>query len=134
MRVPDGVAYVPSVLACVQAGTATTDQFFFFGYVPVETTGLLLRASNIIVSADVPESKTDYWNLLYGLWTPGAFQVVAEHPLQDGVKTTGLRRTFPEGSRVPRGFLLALKALRTGQPAPLQGLCVALEYGILGSR
>ncbi len=115
-------------------GTIVTDSVGFFGYVPVETTGLLLRAANLAVGAAVPASPYDYWSLLYGLWSPGAFQVVAVHGLQDGVNAAGMRRPFDAGVRAPRGFTLALKAVRTGSPAPLQGLSVALEYGILGSR
>lgn len=126
--------FIPQVLACVQAGSFSTNQVFFFGFVPKEVTGLVLRASNVVVSVTQPASTHDFWTLQYGAWSPGSFQPSASQSLRNGVGSAGLRFSFPDGSVVPRGVVFALRAVQSGQPHPIEGLSVAVEYGIVGER
>lgn len=123
-----------SVLASVSLGTVTDEAFGLFGRVPAEGDGFVLRGMDLVVSADIRPSIADYWILAVGTWRPGQFTALVQQPLQKGVKTSGLRLTFEGRPRVPRDCTLALRAFPYGSPAPLEGLSVALSYGLLGVR
>lgn len=115
-------------------GTFTTTGTAILGYVPQEGVGLAIRALSLTLRNDVKTTKDDYWTLQLGLWTPQQFQALAQVPLQNGVRASGLRFPIQGDPRVQRGATLALRASQHGAPPPLEGLSVLVEYGILGVR
>src|SRR5262245_26858510 len=98
-----------------------------------ESSGDALRGVYVFVTARVLPSTTDWWKLFVGLTTTGPFEPVAEFTLQNVVEPSGARFPAPKGARLPPGNLIALKLVQRGSPAPLDGLSVALDYGILGA-
>lgn len=123
-------------------GTLVGPRQVYLGYVPVETHGILVRAIHLCVGKNTTVSPINYYILQVGIVEgsrlgtapSGKFHSLADIPFIKGITTDGLRWEFTAPLSVPRGSVMALKALLRGQPVPVKDLAVALEYGLSGQR
>lgn len=119
----------------IYCGDFDATRIVLIGYIPTESHGYLVRAMNIRLGADWVQDGQSTWTLQIGKVQPaGVFTVLFERSLGTGLKASGTRWLASPGFRVGPGDLIGLRALQLGGPATLEGLSVALEYGILGSR
>lgn len=134
---PSVGTYTPPVVTATRFGTVTVEDEGFgpLSLIPVESPqGLLLRAVHVGVGQAVRPNQSNFWTLQVGTLLGSTFSVLREFPLQDGLQRGVTRFALGGGLRVPRQTLVALRAVQRGTTAPLVGLSVLPEYGILGAR
>lgn len=122
------------MIAAAFIGQPVDGGVYALGYIPLESlNGDILRAVRVCVAETLRPSQ-DYWVLRIGTLVGTTFTARTEVNLRDGIVAGEKRWAFASDIRVPRGSLIALKAVKVGNPPAILGLSLILEYGILGAR
>lgn len=98
--------------------------------------GAQIRAIHVLAGETISTDERNYWVLQLGVLATGKFRLIAaETPFQGGF-TANVATTIPylDPALVSRGTLVAIRMTPRGDPPPLVGLSVVVEWGILGSR
>lgn len=120
----------------IYLGDFTQDRTVLLAVLPEDApTGGQIQALHILSGSTLEYDYQNAWWLQLGVLSEGSFVVLWETSLRDGLSANVARKLSPETPiQTERGDRLALKLYVDGAPAPITGLSLVIEWGILGTK
>ena len=118
-------------------GDFVAERSCLLALVPVDALdGGAIRAVHLLVGEDADLTSSDSWLLQIGKIETGTFRNIAPETPLNGLLVANVVRTVPflDPVLVPRGDLVAARLSPRGNPPPIVGLSLALEWGSHASR
>lgn len=94
------------------------------------------RGAHLLVGEDVSLTVTDGWLMQFGRISGGRFQSLGAGITLSGALNSNVARRleFAEPVLLEKGDLFAVRMTPQGQPEPLAGASVAVEWGVHATR
>lgn len=118
-------------------GDYTDERSVLLAYIQEQAAkGGQVAGVHVLVGEDLVVNNLDYWVMQLGRIVSGKFKLIGrEIPIDGALSRNVVRRhELKDPLLLSRGDLLALRMSPRGQPAPIVGLSVALEWGIHATR
>jgi hypothetical protein len=112
-------------------GDLHAERTVLLSYVPADAdVGVRVRSLWLLAGEDCATTPEDHWLLELGK-VSGTFRGLAPAHVLQGLLVAGRMRQLPLGAPVllGRGVHLAVRLRPRGQPPPLVGACLAVDYG-----